>query len=495
MQGTVLAGRYRLDRQLGQGGMGSVWLAEHLMLRSHVAVKLMDPAIAATPEGAERFRREAQAAASLRSTHIVQVLDYGVDEVGPFLVMELLQGETLADRLARHGRLAPERTVSLLVQVARAVGRAHAAKIIHRDLKPDNIFLVREDDQEVVKVLDFGIAKIAHTQLVGLKTRSGMTMGTLHYMSPEQAEGKSAIDHRSDLWAIAVIACECITGARPFDGETFGEVILKICVRPIPVPSSLAPVPAGFDAWFAKATERDAGARFQSAAEMVDALRDALAADQGAAAHAPTSLAPTLDAAAADKEAAAKADDGRADEGDERRAAAPARAGRGLLIVSFGAFFVLGALGAAGSLMRGGGAPRNGNATARATEAPPPGSLGMSDPAASPVVALAPLDSTAVAAPPPGGAASPAHAATITPSSLPSLGASPPNVPSTSFPREPRGVPPSAPSPSPPGTAIMSCYTDPFTGKVRPVTGAPLPSNAELYACSQNAFTGAYQRR
>ena len=143
MQG-VLAGRYRLERQLGKGGMGSVWLAEHLSLRSWVAVKLMDPAIAATPEGAERFRREAQAAASLRSAHVVQVLDYGVHETTPYLVMELMQGESLAACLEREKRLTPARTVSIITQVARALGRAHSAGIVHRDLKPDNIFLIKK---------------------------------------------------------------------------------------------------------------------------------------------------------------------------------------------------------------------------------------------------------------------------------------------------------------------------------------------------------------
>src|SRR4051812_10245246 len=143
LQTKVLAGRYRLDRQLGKGGMGSVWLAEHLALNSWVAVKLMDPAIASTQEGAERFKREAQAAASLRSAHVVQVLDYGVHEETPFLVMELLQGQSLADCIERERRLTPARTLGIVTQVARAIGRAHAAGIIHRDLKPDNIFLVR----------------------------------------------------------------------------------------------------------------------------------------------------------------------------------------------------------------------------------------------------------------------------------------------------------------------------------------------------------------
>jgi serine/threonine-protein kinase len=273
MQG-VLAGRYRLERQLGKGGMGSVWLAEHLTLRSWVAVKLMDPAIAATPEGAERFRREAQAAASLRSAHVVQVLDYGVHENTPYLVMELLQGESLASCLARERRLAPERTVAIITQVARALGRAHAAGIVHRDLKPDNVFLVREDDQELVKILDFGIAKTPQSQFGGMETRTGVTMGTPYYMSPEQVEGKRAVDFRTDLWAMAVIANECMTGVRPFDGSTFGELLLNICMRPIPAPSSQGLALAGFDEWFAKAANREAEQRFASAQELANSLKE-----------------------------------------------------------------------------------------------------------------------------------------------------------------------------------------------------------------------------
>src|SRR6478735_1461280 len=277
LETQVLAGRYRLDRQLGKGGMGSVWLAEHLALNSWVAVKLMDPSIAATVEGAERFKREAQAAASLRSAHVVQVLDYGVHDDTPFLVMELLQGETLADCLEREKRLAPERALSVITQVARAIGRAHAGGIVHRDLKPDNIFLVREDDQELAKVLDFGIAKATGPRFSGMETRTGVTMGTPHYMSPEQVEGKKALDHRSDLWSLAVIACECMTGARPFDGETFGELLLNICARPIVPPSQQGFFLPGFDQWFEKGANRDPALRFASAQELAAALADVVA--------------------------------------------------------------------------------------------------------------------------------------------------------------------------------------------------------------------------
>src|SRR5262245_22149329 len=144
---TTLAGKYRLVRQLGRGGMGSVWLAQHLTLDSPVAIKLMDPSIVSNQEALQRFWREAQSAASLRSPHVVQILDHGVDQGTPYIAMELLDGESLADRLTRLGVLGPQETSRIMTQVARALRRAHEAGIVHRDLKPDNIYLVRNDEE------------------------------------------------------------------------------------------------------------------------------------------------------------------------------------------------------------------------------------------------------------------------------------------------------------------------------------------------------------
>src|SRR6185295_3733444 len=156
---AILAGKYRLIRQLGKGGMGSVWYTEHLTLRSPVAIKLMDPKIAESPEALTRFLREARAAEPLRSPHVVQILDQGVDGGMPYIAMEVLEGETLADRLEMAGGLSPADTSRIITHVARALTKAHEVGIIHRDLKPDNIFLVRNDEEELAKVLDFGIAK------------------------------------------------------------------------------------------------------------------------------------------------------------------------------------------------------------------------------------------------------------------------------------------------------------------------------------------------
>ncbi|HKO91641.1 MAG TPA: serine/threonine-protein kinase, partial [Polyangiaceae bacterium] len=222
--GSVLSDKYRLEALLGRGGMGSVWRAEHLGFRAPVAVKLMDRGVGLDPDALARFHREAHSAATIRSPHVVQILDHGVDDISnmPFIVMELLDGETLGERLTRERTLSPERTASVIGDVCRALGRAHPAGIVHRDLKPDNVFLVR-DEQEFAKVLDFGVAKSRPYALgVGETTRTGSLVGTPYYMSPEQMRGAKELDSRSDLWSVAVMACECITGRRPFEGDTVG---------------------------------------------------------------------------------------------------------------------------------------------------------------------------------------------------------------------------------------------------------------------------------
>jgi eukaryotic-like serine/threonine-protein kinase len=277
LAGTVLAGKYRIEALLGRGGMGSVWRALHLGLHAPVAVKLLDlVGFAHNAESLNRFHREARAAAAIRSPHVVQILDHGVDEALdiPFIVMELMVGESLAQRLERAGRVAPEVAARVFTHVARALSRAHEAGIVHRDLKPDNVFLVWNEDEEVAKVLDFGIAKAqAHGMTPDSATRTGAVMGTGYYMSPEQISGKRDVDLRTDIWAYGVMACECLTGVRPFDADTIGGLTLRICIEPIPQPSSFAPVPDGFDAWFARAVDRNPGQRFQSAREAAEALR------------------------------------------------------------------------------------------------------------------------------------------------------------------------------------------------------------------------------
>jgi serine/threonine-protein kinase len=281
LRDRVLVGRYRLDERLGAGGMGSIWRAHHLVLQAPVAVKLIDREAVPDEETLGRFMREAQSAASLRSPHVVQILDYGVDDKLPFIVMELLEGENLAQRLRRLGRLGSSETARIVTHIGRAMGRAHEANIVHRDLKPENVFLVRNEDEEIAKVLDFGVAKVTVGALgeQGSRTRTGSILGTPYYMSPEQAQGNKTVDHRSDLWSLGVIAFECLTGKRPFYSDGLGDLVLQICIRDIPVPSEVSSVPVGFDAWFARAVARDPEARFQSARELSDALREVLGSE------------------------------------------------------------------------------------------------------------------------------------------------------------------------------------------------------------------------
>jgi serine/threonine-protein kinase len=268
--GRLIAQRYRLLYELGRGGMGSVWAAEHLSLGTHVAVKLIDRQ-SPSASALIRFEQEARAAAMLRSPHVVQVLDYGVDGNTPYLVMELLEGQSLNRRLGRDGLLTPAETWTVVNHVVRAISRAHEQGIVHRDLKPDNVFLVEGGDEPLVKVLDFGTAKALLGPDLAL-TKTGAMMGTPAYASPEQIVGGD-VDTRSDLWSLGVMTFECLTGILPFSRPSLQDLLTAICREPIVVPSDVADVPAGFDAWFARAVERDPTRRFQTARELKEALR------------------------------------------------------------------------------------------------------------------------------------------------------------------------------------------------------------------------------
>jgi eukaryotic-like serine/threonine-protein kinase len=274
--GTVIAGRYRLTAPLSRGGMASVWRAEHLALGSPIAIKLIDPDLVEHDEARARFDQEARAAAALRSPHVVQILDHGVDKDLPFIAMELLDGESLAARIYRLGKLPLEHTARIFQDVARAIKKAHDLGIVHRDLKPDNIFLVLNEDQEIAKVLDFGIAKALHPfgDWKG-GTRAGVLIGTPQYMSPEQAQGMP-IGPATDLWALGVIAFECVCGCLPFPSENPGELVVQICANPLPVPSQVASVPPRFDAWFTRACHREPESRFSSVKELADTLVEVL---------------------------------------------------------------------------------------------------------------------------------------------------------------------------------------------------------------------------
>ncbi|MBN2194504.1 MAG: protein kinase [Polyangiaceae bacterium] len=275
--GRVVDGKYRLLHVLGRGGMGTVWLAEHLGLRSQVAIKFIHEEAADDWRNHERIAREARASAALRGPHVVQVLDHGCSEGLPYIVMEYLSGESLATRLVREVQLRPDVVDRVISHVARAMTRAHAAGLVHRDLKPGNVFLVDDDEGFVAKVLDFGLVKTLPGRDQGdtALTEQGAVIGTVHYMSPEQIEG-SPTGPQVDLWAMAMVTFECLFGFRPFPGTRPAELIRAICSRPIVRPSTLAVVPQGFDEWFARATRRNPTERFPTAKDLADALTDVL---------------------------------------------------------------------------------------------------------------------------------------------------------------------------------------------------------------------------
>jgi len=247
--------------------MGSVWTARHVLLDLPVAVKFIVAGNATA--GRLRFEREAKAAAMLQSPHVVHIHDYGVDTDAPYLVMELLEGEDLSTRLATRTRLSPCETAAIVIQVARALRRAAEAAIVHRDLKPSNVFIVRGDEDEggeIVKVLDFGVAKAPRITLDGEATKTGTIVGSPRYMSPEQARARAGVDPRSDLWSLAVIAYRALTGRVPFPGDDLPGLVLRICAGRPPPPSQVVPeLGTAFDAFFERALQPDPDQRFQTA--------------------------------------------------------------------------------------------------------------------------------------------------------------------------------------------------------------------------------------
>lgn len=283
--GALIAARYRLLEPMVKGAMGTIWRAEHVQLKSPVAVKLLDPILARDQEMRSRFLQEARSAAAVRSSHVVQVFDSGVEEGCPYIVMELLEGDSLDVRLAERGPLTPGELRKVFGEVARALAKAHSLGVVHRDIKPSNIFLSREGPYEITKLVDFGIAKVKSESLsfTHVGTKMGTLLGTPQYMSPEQARGSCTVDYRTDLWALAIVACECLTGRCPFSGRTVGDLTIQICTERPTAPSDLGEVPSGFDAWFFKATGKSPGQRFKSMAAMEGALTPILAAAEARA--------------------------------------------------------------------------------------------------------------------------------------------------------------------------------------------------------------------
>jgi serine/threonine protein kinase len=270
----------KLVRPLGEGGMGAVWVAEHLALRTQVVVKFIASGLKSNKEAQDRFSREAAAASQVKSPHVVQTFDHGITDQGvPYIVMELLEGRDLGQYLDNEAKMPSDLVVEVMGQLARALDRAHERGIIHRDIKPGNIYLcdAGRAGEVFVKLLDFGIAKGVEHPRIDSGTKTGSMIGSPFYMSPEQILGAKDLDHRSDLWSVGVVCFEMLTGRKPFDAETMGGLAIRIHSEPLPLPTVVNPdLPIAVDAWFARACARDVKARYVSAKEMTEELALAL---------------------------------------------------------------------------------------------------------------------------------------------------------------------------------------------------------------------------
>lgn len=277
-QGRIVGGRYSVGEVLGRGGMGLVFRAKHVGIGRSVALKILRPDLLDSDDAVTRFAREARAAASIGHPNVVEVFDFGHTEQGePWLAMELLEGETLGQRLRRSGPLPVASALRIVRQVCRALAAAHARGVIHRDLKSDNVFLVEREGEDFVKLVDFGISKLLdHEDGRGPATRDGVVLGTPHYMAPELVEGKPPPDHRVDLYALGCIAYEALTGQLPFNGRTPLEVAYKhVHASPAPPSRARPELTAALDAALLRSLAKDPAARYQTAEELEAALLQA----------------------------------------------------------------------------------------------------------------------------------------------------------------------------------------------------------------------------
>jgi tRNA A-37 threonylcarbamoyl transferase component Bud32 len=278
---SIIGGKYRPTRLIARGGMGAVYEVVHANTGEHLALKLMLARSLLAPELVERFKREARIQSSVKSEHVVRVVDADVApelEGAPFLVMELLAGKDF-ERICQERRPTPEEAVDWLAQVGRALDRAHREGIVHRDLKPENLFLSeREDQPPIVKVLDFGVAKMTSGTTEGNSTATGQILGTPRYMAPEQAAGAKQITPAADRCALGLIAFRLLCGRHYFEGDNWVSLLRDVTRGASKAPSEMGhDLGPAFDVWFAKACALDPAERFESCTEQVEALGKALA--------------------------------------------------------------------------------------------------------------------------------------------------------------------------------------------------------------------------
>ena len=328
--GSTLAGKYKIKRLLGVGSMGAVYEGTHVEIGKRVAIKLMNPEFADSPDIAQRFRREARAASAVDSDYILQVFDAGKDdELGLYMVTELLVGEDLETRLVREGRMESSLAVLIAYQASRGLAKAHGAGVIHRDLKPANLFLTTRDDESLLtKVLDFGISKLLQDENPSGRTdvsltMAGMALGTPQYMSPEQAQAEPDIDARTDVWSLATVLYEMLAGVPAFhDRGSFFDVMMSIVREPVTPLLSVAPwVPPALAEVVHAAMVKDRALRIPDAATFGRRLMAALPAASMTNASGRFSM-PELPNVAEEEEVArvllqAAAEDAAAAEADE----------------------------------------------------------------------------------------------------------------------------------------------------------------------------------
>jgi len=299
--GTIIEGKYRINRMLGKGGMGAVYEGENERIHRRVAIKILHTEVSDRADVVQRFEREAQAAGRIGSAHIVEVLDLGSLPTGErFMVMEYLDGESLGARLKKRERLTPQEFAPILHALLEGLASAHEAAIIHRDLKPDNVYLVNaKNQQDFVKILDFGVSKFTAAENDLGKTSTGMIMGTPYYMSPEQVRAEK-VDGRTDIYSVGVIVYLAVTGKLPFRATRFTELAMKITTQPYEPPESIVPLDPQFAAIIHKAMHRERDGRFQTTRDFQAAVAQWMAtnsiapAPYGRMSLPPTSIPPGM---------------------------------------------------------------------------------------------------------------------------------------------------------------------------------------------------------
>jgi serine/threonine-protein kinase len=417
-EGDVLAGKYRIERVLGVGGMGVVVAATHVQLEQKVAIKFLLEGALENQESVRRFLREAKAAVRLKSHHVAKVIDVGTLENGaPYMVMEFLEGSDLGHRARETAALPVEQAVGFVLQACEAVAEAHSLGIVHRDLKPANLFVTRSvGGAPLIKVLDFGISKTIDTSEMSL-TRTTSVMGSPLYMSPEQMRSSKNVDVRSDIWSIGVILYELLTGAVPFEADAVPELCLKVVQDPAVPPVEKRPdVPEALSQVVLRCLEKSPAARFQNVSELAAGLEPFAPPDMRGAADriasvlkvTATSVPPLPPPEAS---GSVKAKTGTSWGQDQFGAAQPKPSRAGLILGVAGAA-VVAIVAVAAFAVRGGGTTAGSGPQTPASTAPSQPSSAPTVALTAPTPTLAPLPSAASSAAPTtvSAAALPTHA-------------------------------------------------------------------------------------